>query len=429
MAQGLPSPWPGAYTAPTLKTSQVAQGVLTGTTVAALNEIVQVEKGLVWFNPQVAPLLRISTKLKNPRAVENARFYHLEKQRMPRTAQIASVEDKATADHDTLPTNIVFDSGDTSKIRPNDLLYNTATHVIFLVSAINPDGDNADEVSGVANIGTAAPSGALWADNHVCVNIGSAYLDGSAAGSPIHVIEDEKIFYTQIFKDSIDQSDRYQKTALYEGDPWTNARKQCEQEHLLSIEHAMFFGKPSITRDSTTGKLRTTMGGLQHYVSTNVVDMDGDSTTTKAFFDSVMNQAMREGASGFENKELATKSMFCSQAWLQALNALAEAQIRICEPSEKTFGLRIAQYQGAWGVLNLINAPVLNRAQFQGEAYVLDMEHVRPANFKGRDTKWNDNIQDNDVDSRKGTYLSDKSMVLEVAPAHTRLKNLVTDYS
>jgi hypothetical protein len=410
----VPSPWPGSYAAPTVRTSMVAQGVISGDTTAKLNEIAQVKKGLVWFNPSIAPFLRVSSKLKGSRSVENARFYHLEKQAMPRTVTVDGITGTATT-----ATGLSLGANEASRLRVNDLLFNTSTGDIALVTAVTDD----DDIVVTSNIGNSSPSGTLWAATNVLLVIGSAYLDGSGAGSPIHVIEDEKLFYCQIFKDAIEQSDRYQKTALYEGDPWTNARKQLEFEHLLSIENAMFFGKASITRDGTTGKLRTTMAGLRSLVGTNLVDVSS-GTVSKSWLDKILAESMRQGHSGFENKEMAVKTGFFSQRWLQVLNSIAEQNIRVIEPSQKTFGLRIAQYQGAWGVLNLINAPTLNRSEVAGEGYVLDMEHVYPVNFKGRDTRFIGKIEDNDADSQKGTYLSDKSLVVEVSPAHTRFFGL-----
>lgn len=413
----IPTPWPGAYAEPQIVTDQVAQGVITGDTTSKLDEIAQVQKGLVWFNPQVAPLLRLITRLKNPKSVENTRFFHQEKQRLPRelAGDAAAFVQAGTA---TTPTQLLVD--DTTRVRVNDLLYNANTGDVCQVTSI----DSGTLISVLANIGDATPAGTLYANSNALVNIGNSYLDGSGSGSPLHIVEDEKMFYTQIFKDAIEESDRFQKTALYQGDPWTNSRKQIEQEHLLSVEHAMFFGKPDIRRDPTTGKWTTYMGGLRHYVDTNVVDYGGDDSVTKEFFDAIMVEAMREGHSGFENKEMATKTMFGSHRWCAALNALSDSAIRIMEASEKTYGLRIMQYQGSWGILNIINAPVLNRGSLAQYAFVLDLEHLRPANFKGRDTMWKDHIEENDADARKGQYLSDKSMVVEIVPAHTRFENL-----
>lgn len=429
MAHSLPSPWPGAYAEPTVNTDQIGQGVIAGTsggTIAQaygtrLDEVLQVQKGLVWFNPSVAPLLRLITKLKNSKSVENSRYYHLEKQRLPRkvTGDAAAFVAAGTAQ---TPTELKVD--DTSKIRVNDLLFNTTSQDISLVTAIV----SATNISVTSNIGDdsyVAPSPS-YSNSDVLYNIGNAYLDGSGAGTPLHIVEDEKTFYLQIFKDAIEFSDRYLKTELYQGDPWANARKQLEQEHMLNMEHAFFFGRPSVTRDPTTGKLTTTTGGLNHYLDVNRIDFNGDASTTKAFIDSVMIESMREGHSGFENKEMATKTMFASHKWLKVFNQFGDnANIyRVVEPSEKTFGLRLMQYQGSWGLLNVINAPVLNRPELSEFAFVLDLEHLRRANFKGRDTKYDDNIQLPDADSRKAQYLSDCGLCVELTPAHTVFENL-----
>ena len=412
----LPTPWPGYVDSDAaVLTGQVGQGVPVGDGSAALNEITQIQRGLVWYNPSIAPLLRITGKVKNSKSVENARFYHLEKQRLPRVATTSAAGDATT------PLTVTV--ADTSPFRVNDLLYNTlaGSGDIFRVDTVT----SSTVLTGTANIGDSSPSGTLYTvgggDN--LVNIGNVYEDGAGSGTPFHVVEDEKLYFTQIFKDAIEQTDRYQKTALYEGDSWTNARKQLEQEHLLSLEYACFFGKASVAVGAD-GKLTTTMAGINSQVTTNRLDFTGDDTPTKATFDDIMVGVMQEGHSGFENRELATKTGFFSQRWLAALNAFSDNAIRVVEPSESTYGLRIMQYQGSWGVLNVLNAPVLNRPSFAGFGFILDLEHARQANFKGRDTKFEDNIQLPGVDGRKAQYLSDKSFVLEIDPAHTVLEGL-----
>ncbi|MGH2362458.1 MAG: SU10 major capsid protein [bacterium] len=418
MAASLPSPWPGAITAPTvLKDVQIAQGVPSGNTTAQLNEIAQVQKGLVWYNPNVAPLTRLSTKLKNPRVVENSRFFHLEKQRLPRASAVVALTGGAQT-----PTDMTVTATHGSRFRVGDLIYNAGSgkgDIALITSFVS-----ADKFNVTSNIGDSSPAATSWEVADPLVNIGNAYEDGSTAGISFAVVEDERSFYCQIFKDAIEYSDRYQKTALYEGDPWGNARKQLEQEHLLGIEYASFLGKPSLAQSGSTDKFTTTMGGVDFYADVNRVDFNGDSTISKAFFDSVMLGAMQEGHSGFENKEMANKTLFGSMRFIAALNAMADDQIRVVEASEKTYGLRLAQYQGSWGVLNIINAPVLNKTGLQDRAYILDLEHVRPANFKGRDTSFEDRIETPGTDGRKAQYLSDKSLIVELKAAHTALSGL-----
>jgi len=416
MPASLPTPWPGAYPAPGVITdAQIAQGVISGDTTAQLNEIAQVQKGLVWFNPNIAPFQRLTNKLKNPRVVENSRFFHLEKQRLPRESAIV-----ATTGGTTSPTALTLTASTGARFRVNDLLLNADTGDIALITSFA----SADVVNVTSNIGDSTPPVLAWNAADAVINIGNAYEDGSTAGVSFLVVEDERNFFCQIFKDSIEQSRRYINTALYEGDPWVNARKQLEQEHLLGLEYAAILGKPSLQQSGTNDKFTTTMGGLDFYADVNVVDFGGDSTISKAFFDSVMVEALREGHSGFENQELANKTLFGSHRFVAALNAMADDQIRVVEPSEKTYGLRLMQYQGSWGLLNVIVDPILNKPSLADRAYIVDLDHVRPAEFRGGATKFEDNIQTPGTDGRKAQYLSDKSLVVEIRPAHTKLFGL-----
>jgi hypothetical protein len=418
MAAALPSPWPGAIAAPDLQTGQLTQSTLyNAATDVRLDEVEQVQKGLVWYNPQVSPLLRISSRAKNPRTVENTRFYHLEQQRLPRTIALdasAAVE-AGTA---TTPTALKINPAHMDRIRVNDLLYNTSTGDVALVTAKT----DADTIAVTANIGDSSPSGTLYANSQSLLQIGNAYLDGEGLQGSVQVVEDEKMFFCQIFKDVINQSRRFQQTAFYSGDPKSRGRQQAEFEHTLSQEYAMFLGKPDLKLES--GKLRGFMGGVNHYASINRVDFDGDTTVTKAFIDQVMIGAMKEGKNGYENREMASKTLFGSAKWISALNTVGESQIRVIEPSQKTFGLKISQYQGSWGVLNFVNTPVLNSPGLDQYAFILDLDHVRPAYFKGGNTSFTPDADTKATDGQRGFYLTDRSFIVELAAAHTVLENL-----
>lgn len=410
--------FPGA-TAPTLKPGvMIAQGVPSGNTTARLNEVPQVKKGLIWYNPQVAPFRRLIGKLKGSETVRNSRFYQLEKQKLPRSATIGSITGTAT-----VPVTLVLGAGEGARFRAGDIVYNVTNDVAASVASVS--ADTLTVVTGEEQLGGTSGN---WAATNQIINIGNAYEDGVGSGASLYVVEDEKLYHTQIFKDSIEMSDRYEQTELFEGDAWANAKRQLEFEHLLSLEYASFFGKRDLKQNASTKKFKTFMGGVRYYLNAGgggSVNMGGAATFTKAEIDSILKDAMLEGHSGFENKELANKTFFGSMKWVAAFNALGDSVIRIHEPSEKTFGLRLTQYQGSWGVLNVLNSPVFNRTStLQGMGTIIDLEHVRDANFKGRDTKFEEKLEANDLDGRKAQYKSDKSLIVEVAPAHTWLYGL-----
>lgn len=422
-APALPTPWPGATTAPTVRgtaanQSVLAQGVMSGNTTHTTNEVPQVQKGLVWWNPGVASLTRLMSKMKGGITVKNYEHKLLEKQALPRTATIASITGTATT-----ATALKFAANEAYRFRVGDLLKNLATGDIALVTAVSDD----DDVVVTSNIGNGSASGTLWAATNVVLQIGNAQIDGADAGAPVHVIEDEKSFYTQIFYDIKKLTRRYENTELFEGNAWTNMRKEAETEHLKSIEYARFFGKKSITQDSTTGRLRTTMAGLQSLVTTNQIDLASNTTFTKDFFDSVLVEAMRQGHNGFDNAEMANKTLICSHKIANVIGKFPDSAIRVMDPSEKTFGLRIAQYQGSWGVLNIINAPVLNQAgTINGMGFILDLAHIKPLTHAGGATRWEDNVQSPAAlnERHEAGYVSDVGIVLELDAAHTFIYGL-----
>ena len=423
MTAALPTPYPGAVTAPTVRGTAagigvMGQGVMSGNTTIQMNEVPQVQKGLVWYNPGAAPLTRLMSKLKKPAVTQNVRYSLMEKQNLPRTATLDGVTGGAQS-----PTALSFASNEAYRFRVNDLIRNLTTGDIALVTAISDD----DDITVTPNIGDAAPAASSWVSGQVVQQIGNAYVSGTDVGAAVHVIEDEKTFYTQIFEDPVRLERRYEQTELNEGNPFENARKATEKEHLLNIELARFFGKSSLTRDTTTGRLRGTMAGLKSLVNVNAVDFAGDTTITKSFFDKVLLGALKEGENGYENKEMATKTLFGSAKFIAAINAFADDDIQVIDPNQSTYGLRIAQLKGSWGILNLINAPVLNsHSTLAGMAFILDMAHVRPLLFKGRDTRFVDHIESNASagERHEATYISDVGLVLEIAAAHAYLYGL-----
>jgi hypothetical protein len=356
--------------------------------------------------------------MKGGITVKNYKHTLLEKQPLPRTATIDGITGTATT-----ATALSFGTGEAFRFRVGDILKNLTTGDICLVTAVSDE----DDVTVTSNIGNGSPSGTLWAATNVVMQIGNAQIDGADAGAPVHVIEDEKSFYTQIFYDIKKITRRYENTELFEGNPWTNMRKEAEFEHLKSIEYARFFGKGSVTQDSTTNRLRTTMAGLDSLITTNAIDLASNTTFSKDFFDSVLVEAMRQGHNGFDNAEMATKTLLCSHKIANVIGKFPDSAIRVLDPSEKTYGLRIAQYQGTWGVLNIINAPVLNQAAtINGLGYILDLAHIKPLTHAGGATRWEDNIQSPAAMNERSEagYVSDVGIVLELNAAHTRIYGL-----
>ena len=424
-APALPTTWPGATTAPTVRgtaanKSIIAQGVLSGNTTPKTNEVPQVQRGLVWWNPGIASLTRLMSQMKAPRKTSKSyRYTLLEKQPLPRTATIASVTGGATS-----PSAIKFAANEAYRFRAGDLLRNMTTGDICRVTAISDD----DDITCTPNIGDGAPSGDLWVAAQVVMQIGNAQVDGALVGAGVHVVEDEKTFYTQILFDALDTTRRYEDTELFEGNHWTNARKAAEMEHLKSIEYARFLGKASVAADATSGRLLSTMAGLKALINVNVIDMASNTTFTKAFWDSAMGEIMRQGKNGFDNKEMATKTLVASHKMCGVFSSFADSAIRVLEPSQKTYGLAITQYKSPHGILNIINAPVLNQnAGVAALGFVLDLAHIFPIQMGSKGaTRFEDNIQDPRYggEVHAGAYISDVGIGAEVIPAHTAIIGL-----
>ena len=116
-----------------------------------------------------------------------------------------------------------------------------------------------------------------------------------------------------------------------------------------------------------------------------------------------------------------TKVMFCSQKWLGAFTARSgdnsvglppvEFPVTTGDPNV-TYGLRVGKYQSAYGLVNLISAPVL-RGIYEDFAVVLDFKNLAMKVLPGRDTHIVTNAQLNDEDGLKEYLITELGLMLK----------------
>jgi hypothetical protein len=259
--------------------------------------------------------------------------------------------------------------------------------------------------------------------------IGTAYAQGT--GSPEGW--NDELFaregYTQIFKTSIKLHSGTSMATEYRGYKDEMKRQWGEKmlEHKMDMEQAAMF---SYGGYNLTDKKSYTWGILPYvalYGSNYSLNYGTDG------FDQIID--IMQDFNNPEKGKQGTKLMMCSRnilGWFQKLGARSFFNNSI--GSGKTFD--IANYKGVFGnelshVHSLfgdwyLTENVLLRNHYQDYAIIVDMANVswRPLEGNGisRDTFIKTNVQDNDLDGRKDTILTEAGLQIDLPETHAVLK-------
>jgi hypothetical protein len=301
-------------------------------------------------------------------------------------------------------TKLIFDN---EYFLVGDVIKVPSTGECLLVTAVNPDGDNAKEYTVVRGYGTT--NGAIIANNTPVVVIGNANEEGSGVRTIKTTLETEIYNYTQIFKTPFGVTNTQNAGTFYGGSDLSYQSKKKGIEHMVDMARAFYFGQKK--EDVTGNHPRRTTGGLLSFLTQNNYDSSG-ALTQDEFDTNVCEKIFLYGA-----KE---KLMLASARVLSVVNTWALGKLQI-EQGEKTFGLAVTKYVSPFGVLNLVHEPLFEGATYGGYAVILDVENIKYRPLKGRDTKLETNIQANDVDGRIDQYITEAGLEVRLPKTHALL--------
>ena len=396
----MPAFAPGARTEPTLVANYRGPEDHVSTRVK-----IDMADKILWYAPEATPFLTLTGKIKGKRKAFNYKYEWLEKDQKPRRLVIA---DATNTDADT---TINVDDGDKASAR--DVLLNTRTREVMLVSSISTD-----ELTVVRGIGGGnAPC--VAGDNLLI--IGSSYADGATSGTPSSITEFSKYNYTQIFRTPFAFTGRDLETELFGGPDKMTETKWQGIEHKRSIEYALYFGKRHLI--SATGGVHqaTFTGGLDESIVSNQWDVSGVTLNTRAF-NEFLEEGLKWGKGGRLQGGSATKYLLCSAPWLTEINSWAEQKLEY-RVLDKEIGFAAMEYKSPHGRVMLVSSPILDEWH-PDRAYLIDFNHVDYVYLRNRDTKLLDNREANDVDGEKYEYFSDCGLQVEFEQAHASLTGL-----
>ena len=260
--------------------------------------------------------------------------------------------------------------------------------------------------------GFAGTTAASIPDTTVLVMVGSSHPEGGSAPRGANRNPTKFNNLTQIFKTVYEMTKTAAKTNIRTGDPVQNDKKRKMHDHSVAIEMALLFGRKSeIIGDNN--KPQRTMAGLLNFVQTNRWIFQGQGSGANQWgFDNFIDKIHK--VFDFNSKEGNERLVFCGNAALNSLNKLAKADAatRInFDGVVKTFGMNLQRWVTPQGEFYFRTHPLFTQHPVLNEAMlVIAPSNLRYRYLRGRDTMFEDNIQQKGDDALKGQWLTECSL-------------------
>ena len=314
-------------------------------------------------------------------------------------------------DPDADPANRALNWGSAQHLKAGDLLLvqpsaDQATFDHELVEVVSVTSSTVFTVTRGA-AGTTAPVGtASIPDGSKLLLQSSSYAEGTRAPDAATRNPIKYYNYTQIFKDTYEITGTAEKTRTRTGDPVNNDKKRKTWDHSNKIEWSLMFGR-RWEGTGSNGKPKRTMGGLREMIpgqNTKIFSGVGN-LTVESWLDSVYKVFDWDSRAGDE------RMCFCGNEALNTLNKMInkDPNSRIdFGPVIKVYGWNFREYILPQGRLLLRTHPLLNRNPLYTKSmFIVDFSALKWRPMRGRDTRFKDNVQHNDEDTRKGLWMTE----------------------
>jgi hypothetical protein len=261
----------------------------------------------------------------------------------------------------------------------------------------------ASDTSATITRGAAGTTRDGIAANAFLTKIGNVFAEGTGAPTASTRNPTKVLNYCQIFKTIYDVTGTAAQTKTRTGDPIENDKKRKMFDHSIAMEWAFLYGVKNETTGSNSKPKRYT-GGLRSFISTNktVFATTPTITTLLAALYPVFDY---NTGSGDE------RIVFLGNQAANALNLIIAnaTNVRInFGDTVKVYGMNFQKLVIPQGTFYLKTHPLLNtHARYSASMWVIDPAVLKYRYMKGRDTKFIDNIQNNDEDRKKGMWITE----------------------
>lgn len=365
------------------------------------------------------PLTGLTSQMKS-RSVDDPEFNWWEKKMW--AGRVALAADAPA----TLGTTLTLASGALA-FKIGDILLAEQTNEQMRVVA-NPTVDTTLEVvRAFAGTSQALVDHDAAGVNPFLLKIGSVYEEGSNSPKGIAYDPVKRFNYTQIFQDTLEMTRTAQKTKLRTGDQVAEAKRECLEQHGISMERAFFWGKR--TEGTINGKPARTLGGI-----VNTIDSNNIATATAAGcdMDELEEFMFRMFVRGSDEKVA-----ICGNRALMTINQIVRKNSSYqWSGIIKEYGMNVQRLITPFGTLVFKTHPLFNEMPggvtaatayvgWDSACVVLDMKELQYVYLNGSDTMYRPKLEENDLDGMKSGYLTECSMEMHHPDHHFLLKGLI----
>lgn len=346
-----------------------------------------------YLNPDRTPFLQMMSRLSEEK-VSDFEFKVFERDHPSRWTRLNEALD-------TSETGVDVDDG--TMFRADDVVLVPSTGEMLYVSSIS--GNTLTVIRGYnGTTGTAAN------DNDWLKLLYSAEPENGVAPAIVTTDTTTVTNFTQIFKRSYGLSGT-RKAMSFRSDPHSlpGQRKLAMELLKEDMEQAFLWGRKAVVSNGTGGWTRYT-GGLNQFVSTNRIDMDGGWGFGDIGY--LMNVATRFGSS--------RKVWLCGRDARQQIDSLG-LEYRQIGGEAKKLGFTVTGFRTSFGEAMLTTHMGLDNAH-AGHTFVMDPSHARIARL--RKLKHDQNIQTPGTDGEQHQFIGELGLWIDTEKAHMVLYNI-----
>lgn len=380
----------------------IVKGARTISNIQTARRKPQFTKEVINVVANTNPLMAFLDKLGDNKEVAQPTYFHLLRDRLPRTLTYG------TSTGETTGTTLTLASGQGTSIVPNTLLLVERTNEVILVTAITTD-----TLTVTRAYGTGGGVAATLNDAEEIQVIGRAFSENSAAPAGISSEPNLITNAVQTFRYSIEASGRDIHSDNFGEDEWQRQNRDAVEAMTLDQETGFLFNPAISTSDPTMSK------GLLGWIATNVFNQAGPLTEVDA-----ENMTLAWYRHNFGQ----TANMFLmgGDNMVKSFDSFGRDAVRYT-PSEDWLGMKIKGWQCSAGELKFLHHGLFGplgssvTAQNRGRIGMMigvNMKMVGKRTFKGRGLTRTDNVQVPGTDGRKDVWTDDVGLAVLSEKAH-----------
>lgn len=273
----------------------------------------------------------------------------------------------------------------------------------------DPSGDALTTVSAPNGRGWGGSTATSHNQNSIIEIVSVAYPEGNATpGLARTTVKVGQYNYTQIFEDVVQVSSTLEAVEQWApGSEYARQLSKTMKTLMIILDKTFIYGKPS----AGSATVPRSMGGIRHYITTNVVAASGAQLSEKLLRDA-LNLTYDNGGN--------VRCMFMRLVQKQALNMLLDANRR-ATMDDRRAGAVVDSYLWDNGVVDV----VIDRWLPADEVLLLDSEHIGIGPLSGQNLA-HEILPKTSRLVQRGEITGEYTAEVKSEKAHARITGLAT---